>query len=223
MKKSTVLFVLVFGLLGVLAAVPAFASDITLYDNTTAYSYGNSTGGSWSTNGITDSFVPLLNGTADSVMVALWLSPGDTATSVSWQITTEQFGGTQLDSGTATYPANLSATYVTSYTFSDPPYNSHSWNIVDVLFSIPDLAVNTGTTYWLELDGVTTSEGYGASWDESEGPSKSYISDGDTAERSETFQILGKQENVTPEPSSFLLLGSGLAGLAGMLKRKLAA
>ena len=27
----------------------------------------------------------------------------------------------------------------------------------------------------------------------------------------------------TPEPSSFLLLGSGLAGLAGMLKRKLAA
>jgi hypothetical protein len=27
----------------------------------------------------------------------------------------------------------------------------------------------------------------------------------------------------TPEPSSFLLLGSGLAGLAGLLKRKLAA
>ena len=34
------------------------------------------------------------------------------------------------------------------------------------------------------------------------------------------FQIDGSPSGVTPKPSSFLLLGSGLLGLAGLLKRK---
>ena len=37
------------------------------------------------------------------------------------------------------------------------------------------------------------------------------------------FQIDGSPDAATPEPSSFLLLGSGLLGLAGLLKRKLTA
>jgi hypothetical protein len=39
---------------------------------------------------------------------------------------------------------------------------------------------------------------------------------------SETFALYGSSSPV-PEPSSFLLLGSGLAGLVGVIKRKLMA
>jgi hypothetical protein len=42
----------------------------------------------------------------------------------------------------------------------------------------------------------------------------------DSAE--EAFQIDGSPV-ATPEPSSFLLLGSGLLGLAGLVKRRLTA
>jgi hypothetical protein len=62
-------------------------------------------------------------------------------------------------------------------------------------------------------------------WDLSNGPStatEAYVG----VIPSESFQILGEEQSeeqtVTPEPSSFLLLGSGLVGLAGMLRRKLA-
>jgi hypothetical protein len=38
-----------------------------------------------------------------------------------------------------------------------------------------------------------------------------------------SYQEEAPVSSSTPEPSSFLLLGSGLAGLAGMLRRKLGA
>jgi hypothetical protein len=215
MKRSAIVSVLSLGLMGALAAVPAFAGDV-LYDNTTTYSFGNSPDWSWGTNGTTDSFVLSSDATVTGITLGLWVNPSDAPASVAWQITNNQFDGSPIAGGTAT---TLSNTYVT--TFTSGVFSS---DIYDTAFSISGLPLSAGT-YWLEIDGATTVLGGGVSWDESLGPSTAYISDGDTEEPSETFQILGENGGpaVTPEPSTFLLLGSGLAGLAGLIKRKVRA
>ena len=57
----------------------------------------------------------------------------------------------------------------------------------------------------------------------------SITADGQLGNDSEAFDLSqldlvhASEPSYTPEPSSFLLLGSGLAGLAGLIKRKLAA
>jgi hypothetical protein len=78
---------------------------------------------------------------------------------------------------------------------------------------------------WLQLSNAVASDGGFVGWDESGSGTTAYwsSSDGIFPISSETFQMLGTPEAcVTPEPSSFLLLSSGLLGLAGLIKRKLA-
>jgi hypothetical protein len=61
-------------------------------------------------------------------------------------------------------------------------------------------------------------------WDENSGPSSASESEVGTIP-SESFTILGGTTGTSstsvPEPSSIMLLGSGILGLAGLLRRKL--
>jgi hypothetical protein len=69
------------------------------------------------------------------------------------------------------------------------------------------------------LNGVTFSAGtYVGTEDLPEGPS-----DFNYADDTFVFQNLSSSSSATPEPGSFYLLGSGIAGLAAMLRRKLKA
>jgi hypothetical protein len=220
MKKSVFFSILVLSLAAALAAVPAFAGPDYLYNNTSTGSF--STDG-WGINqGITDSFTLTQNSTITGAMVGLWLSSGDTPTSVTWEITTvpnpdivnQTFHPPPFPAGSVTSPI----------AFTLGAGSLYGYDIYQAFFSIPDLTLTAGT-YWLELDSGTTTLGYNnISWDESDGPSTAYAGDIGLMSGSETFGIEGYVGGpVVPEPTSFLLLGSGLAGLAGVIKRKLAA
>jgi hypothetical protein len=151
-------------------------------------------------------------GLAYQVQFLAWTDDGgDTVTSVDWAITTAPFGGTTIESGMATNLGNVLESEVgggTAYLET---------------FSL-DSPVSAG---WLQLtNAVASDDGGFVGWDMSNSGTTAYWlnSDGAFSIPSETFQMLGTPEDcVTPEPSSFLLLGSGLAGLAGLIKRKLAA
>jgi hypothetical protein len=225
MKRSVVLFVLIIGLVGALAAVPALAGPMVLYDNTTALSNtsiasnGIFDGVSASTNSFTLSQTSSITGINFNAL----LQNNDVLSTVDYSITTDYFGGTTEASGTV----SPSGVYVTSF-------YAGVYKIYEESFSIPSLYLGGGT-YWLQLQNALGTNNNSIYWGESDGPSIAYIEiyggsplslsgsfeNGGTG--SDTFQIMGEEENVTPEPSSFLLLGSGLAGLAGLIKRKLMA
>jgi hypothetical protein len=228
LKRSAVLSILIPGLVGALASVPAIADNV-LYDNTVS-------GTSYETGGIgvvagftaiTDSFTLPQDSTVTGAMFGLWVGSGYQATSVSWAITADPFAGTTLGSGTSNVLSSVNVPTTAPFATGDGA------DIDQVFIAIPNLALDAGGTYYLELDGVTSNDpnSIGAYWDESDGPSAAY-SDlvpygsrgiAGPSSASQSFQILGTEEGstVTPEPSSFLLLGCGLLGLAGLVKRKL--
>lgn len=228
MKKSAI--VALFSL-ALFAALPALA-DTTLYDNSGPSTY-NLEG--WSVNQeITNSFVLSQNSTVTGATVALWLATGDFGTDFPIDLTYEITSVPNPDIVNETV-TGLPAGAITTDTLSSAPSTSlfareYGYVIDNVTFSIPSLALNADTTYWLEIDSVNTFYGIGAFWDQSDGLSTAYAGDIGPMTNislgggSETFQILGTEDiSDTPEPSSFLLLGSGLAGLAGLIKRKLKA
>ena len=137
----------------------------------------------------------------------MWAYPGDTALTVDWSITSAEFGGTTYGSGTA----SLTSTFISS--------NQYGYDIDRLSASGLNVAVGAGT-YWLNLQNATTAFGDPVYWDENSGPSSASESAVGTI-ASEAFDISGTPDPPTPEPSSILLFGSGILGLAGVLRRKL--
>jgi hypothetical protein len=192
-----------------LAALPALAD--TLYDNGPV----NGNTNAWQINGgfvVSDSFSnpPDVGGKGLSAgKCSIWESPGDTLTSLDWSITSAENGGTVFGSGTAS-----GASLTDQFLFT----NQYGYDID--LITVSDLNVTLGPgTYWLNLQSAISAQGNPVYWDENSGPSQAYDSALGTIP-SEAFTIYGSASS-TPEPSSLFLLGSGVLGISGLLRKRL--
>jgi len=120
---------------------------------------------------------------------------------VNWSITSAPFGGTTYGSGTAALPQF---------------FVCDSEQIVCLL----DISVVTNLsqgTYYVNLSGADGPLEWDTTSHPLNGNNAYYMSNGITTQiQGEGFLIRGTS---TPEPGSFLLLGSGLLGVAGLLRR----
>jgi len=202
-----------------LAAAPAWAQ---IYDNGAI----NGTTDAWTINFgyiVSDSYV---NGSGNPVTgfaFGVWEFPGDVMSSVDWSITSAENGGTTFGSGTAS-GSNLTDKFIST--------NQYGYDIDVITVSGLNVSEVKGATYWLNLQNAAVPSGDPVYWDENSGAgcggtgggancpaSASESSVGTIA--SEAFTISGGSSGTTPEPSSIMLFGSGILGLAGVLRRKL--
>jgi len=201
----------------VFAAVPAFAYPAwgvegVVYDNTgpgtyttNAWSVFDIGGGAYT---VTDTFtLPTLAVIQDADFY-LWFLPGDALTSINWAITSPAYEA-PIASGTAAGGPNTQVATAFGY-----------YPVLEETVAIPSVYLGPGTYYFQLSEGLDAYDN-NVWWDESDGPSIAYETGGYGSIPSETFQMVGTP---TPEPSSFVLLGSALLALAGLaVRRKLLA
>jgi len=167
---------------------------------------------------VSDTFNVVNNNTAiTGASFGLWLFPGDTLTSAELSITSSENGGTSYFDQTVSFTQGMCHG------------NERGFNVCQENTSFSGPTLNAGT-YWLNLDNASLPSGDPVYWDENSGPSSASDNFVGTIP-SEAFTVLGTQSSTTststtttgttPEPSSIILFGSGVLGLAGMLRRRL--
>jgi hypothetical protein len=168
----------------------------------------------WTVNfgfGVSDTFTVASNSTITGANFAFWMSPGDTLTSLDWEVGTVQFSN-DVASGTAS-GANLTQTFMFT--------NQYGYDINLISISGLNVPVDSGITYWLTLQNATVASGDPVYWDENNGPSEGKQAFEGTIP-SESFNIIGNSgTGSTPEPGAIVLFSSGVVGLGTVLRRKL--
>jgi len=199
------------------------ASAQVLYDDGPI----NGTNDAWTINFgyvVGDTFTLSANSTVGGFNFGIWEFPGDVLTSVEWSITSDYNFGTLYGSGTAS-GKNLTDQFIS--------LNQYGYDIDKITVSGLNVALSGGT-YWLNLQNASVASGDPVYWDENYGigcKGDNGMGGGCPSEASngaagsigaESFQIIGTNSGgSTPEPSSIMLFGSGVLGLAGILRRKL--
>ena len=172
---------------------------------------------------ISDGFVAAASGGGGEVFFGEWVLAGDTPTGITWAIGNNNF------SGTLTAGADFGSTLYCSSGGSG--CDAFGYDIYISHFSISGTSFTAGDTYWLTLTNATDNQGTGFNaWDiTSPGPATCDVEHGPIVPgggggcgfQGESFTITTEGTELTPEPSSIMLFGSGILGVAGVLRRKL--
>jgi hypothetical protein len=200
-----------------LAVVPAVAQ--TVYSNGAI----NGNTDAWTVNFgfiVSDTFnVTNNNTTITGGSFGMWLFSGDTLTSAELSITSGENGGTSYFDQTV------------NFTQGSCVANQYGYNVCQENTTFNGPTLNAGS-YWLNLQNASVPSGDPVYWDENSGPSQASENSVGSIP-SEAFTVLGSTSTSTsttttsttgtsvPEPSSIMLFGSGILGLAGVLRRKL--
>jgi len=211
--KTRVVMVAVFSLVAVLAA-PAWAG--TVYDNGPI----NGETDGWTINFgfiVSDTFtVSAGSATITGLSFGTFELPGDTLESVEVSITSNENGGTSYFD------------QVVNTTQSNCFGNQYGYNICTQSATFNGPTLSNGN-YWLNLQNGVVNSGDPVYWDENSGvgcqssgcPSQASENTLGTIP-SESFTLYGNTSGTgtVPEPGSFLLMMSGVLGVAGMVRRK---
>jgi hypothetical protein len=227
MKKKAIFSILILGMAGALAALPAFADSLytTLGPDDEYLGYFYTVG--WlSQQVVADSFTLNTGGAVSGVQLALNYYSGYTIptagndTPLDVYIETDNGGvpGSVVASLTQVgmVPTNT-GNVLTTFTCSGAGCTLGAGS-----YWLVALEPDTGTLdFWYESPLLTGSR----AWNETDSATGPWTDMG--VGQMNAFEIDGTTSEsggpVVPEPSSFLLLGSGLACLAELIKRKLMA
>jgi hypothetical protein len=200
-----------------LAAIPAMAQN-DLYDNGAI----NGEIEGWTINfgfAVSDQFTLGGNSAVNGIQFGAWLFPGDVLQSAEVSITSSEFGGTSYFDQTVNFTQSGC-------------FSNGGFNVCNESGSFGNVSLGAGS-YWLNLANGVTSEGNPVYWDQNNGnslasessigtiPSESFTIMGSGTGATITTTTTGGGTSTTPEPSSIMLFGSGILGLAGVLRRKL--
>jgi hypothetical protein len=199
-----------------LTAIPATAGNI--YDNGPV----NGEVDAFTINfgfSVTDTFtVSNGNGNIGGMNFYAWLFPGDTLESIEVQVGSQAFGNNLMDLTAQTSQSNCFA-------------NGFGFNVCQESTTFNGPSLSNGN-YWVTLQNGVVTNGDPVFWDQNSGAGCQSQGCPSLAEEyeegtipSEAFTLTAQGTTTstgsTPEPSSILLLASGVIGAAGMLRRKL--
>jgi len=145
----------------------------------------------------------------EGLSIVTWNYPGDSLTNVEMQLGSTSFGTDYKDE------------ILTPSTSTSLGSNQYGYSLEEYGFTFSNVQVPNGTS-WITLSNGNTGLGNPIYWDENSGSSSAYWNSLGSIP-SESFTLTGTTNGpppTTPEPSSIMLFGSGILGLAGVLRRK---